>query len=193
MPGRRKGILLPLAGVVVAALVLGGVLGGGAGLLTAEPRGGTAPLAFGDGFPDTGDQYLPGVTLSLIVDEWMKKANSYTCASKPGEPDTWSRAKRWMRCLPPGGDDNRYVEIEYDAADQIRVLKATCRLGTREDACTTLFATMADAALVPQPELRKRAMDWAGKNAASERGTVIGGVRLQAALSPHSMRITPEK
>ncbi|MEO3805959.1 hypothetical protein [Nonomuraea sp. B1E8] len=191
-PPRRKALLLPLAGVVIAALVLGGVLGGAVGMLTTEVRGSTAAPAFTDDFPDVGDQYLPGVTLSLIVEDWMKKANSWTCARKPGNPDTWSRAKQHMRCQPPGDDGRRYVDIEYDAADKIRVVKATCHLGTYEDACTTVFATMADAALVPQPKLRKRARSWAEKNAASERATIIGGLRLQASLSPHALRITPE-
>ncbi|MEV4475893.1 hypothetical protein [Nonomuraea sp. NPDC049504] len=191
-PPAKKGLVLPLAAVTAAALVLGIVLGGGAGWLTTEPRAGTAALTFADDFPDVDDQYLPGVTLTLIVDEWMKKANSYTCTNKPGDPDTWSKAKQWMRCLPPDGQENRYVDIEYDAARRIRVLKATCHLGTRAEACTTLFATMADTALVPQPELRKRAMDWATKNAAGDRGTIIGGIRLQADLSPHSLRLTPE-
>ncbi|MEO3796073.1 hypothetical protein ABGB14_38250 [Nonomuraea sp. B10E15] len=191
-PPRRRALLLPLAGVVIAALVLGGVLGGAVGLLTTEVRASTAAPAFADDFPDVGDQYLPGVTLTLIVDEWMKKANSWTCANRPGNPDTWSMAKQHMRCQPKGDDGRRYVDIEYDAADRIRVVRATCHLGTYEDACTTVFATMADAALVPQPKLRERARSWAQKNAASERATIIGGLRLQASLSPHALRITPE-
>jgi hypothetical protein len=128
----------------------------------------------------------------MIADDWMKKANSWKCASEPGDPDTWSRAEQTMRCEPSGDDGDRYVDIEYDAPDKVKVVKGTCHLGLRTQACTTLFATMADAVFVSQPKSRRSAAAWAKKNADSEEHTIIGGVRLQADLQPHGLRITPE-
>lgn len=189
---RKKGLLLPLIGVLLPALLLGGVLGGVTGLVTTEVPGSTTPPAFAADFPGGDQQYLPSVTLSMIVDDWMKKANSWKCTQEAGDPDAWSRAKRRTTCEPPDGRGDMYVDIEYDSPDKVKVVEATCRLGNYTRACTTLFSTMADAVFIGRPKLRKSVAAWAKKNADSERHTIIGGVRLQANLEPHGLRITPE-
>ncbi|TDD00941.1 hypothetical protein E1292_27410 [Nonomuraea deserti] len=52
----------------------------------------------------------------------------------------------------------------------------------------------AVSAGVPPPlqAVTRSAAAWAKRNADSEEHTIIGGVRLQADLQPHGLRITPE-
>lgn len=192
-PRAKRGLLLPLVGTVIVALLLGGGIGGVVGLLTTEVPGSPKPPAFAADFPGEEHQYLPDLTLAMVVDDWMKKSNSWRCEKEPADPNLWSRAKQVMECEPPDDDDrDMYVHIEYDTDDRIRVLDATCRLGTYHDVCRSLFGTMADIALSPQGELREKAESWARKNAGSEKATIMGGVRLQANLEPNGLRITPE-
>lgn len=189
----KAGFILAVAGTAVAALLVGGLTGWIVGLSTTEVPGSTAAPPFPKGFPTGEHRYLPGVTVSMVADDWLKKANSWKCSDEAADPDIWSRAKRVMRCDPP--DDGLYmsVRIEYDTEKQVRVVDARCNAGTYTQACKSLFTSMADTVFHSREKLRKKAVDWAKKNAASERGTVIGGVRMQARLSPsNSLRVTPE-
>lgn len=189
----KAGFILAVAGTAVAALLVGGLAGWITGLSTTDVPGSTAAPPFPKGFPTGDNQYLPGVTVSVVADDWLKKANSWKCSDEAADPDIWSRAKRVMECEPP--DDRLYmrVRIEYDSDKKVRVVDAKCDVGTYTQACRSLFTSMADTVFHSREKLRKQAVNWAKKNAASERGTVIGGIRIQVELSPsNALRVTPE-
>lgn len=188
----KTGFILALIGTLVATAVLGGIVGGVTGLVTTEPPGSDTPPVFASKFPNGARQYLPKVTLAAVVDDWLKKANAWKCADESAE-DLFSGATKAMECHPPDDDGDMYVNIEYDAPDKVRVVRSTCRLGLKSKACTTLSSTLADAVLAPHgDELRAQAAKWATENAASERVTTIGGIRLEADLdAPAGMSATP--
>ncbi|MEQ4306228.1 hypothetical protein ABNF97_33410 [Plantactinospora sp. B6F1] len=193
VPGRpsKAGFLLALVGTLVAAAVLGGLIGGVTGMVTTEPPGNDSAPPFAAEFPTGERRYMTGVTLALVVEDWLKKANSWVCTDKP-DAEPFSRATKALECTPPGDEGDMRVTVEYDADDKVRVVTSTCRLGLKTKACTTLAATLADTVLTPQgDQLRKQASEWATKNADSERVTTIGGIRLEASLSPHGMTASP--
>lgn len=190
-PRSRSGFVLLTIGTAIAALVLGGIIGGVVGLTTTKPKGENVVPAFAEKFPDADAQYLPGVTLSMIVDDWMKTANKWKCTKDPNVEDLYSRAKAQIKCEPPDDRGDMYVDIEYDADDKIKVVEASCWLGVHTKACKSLAATMADAVLAAQPKLRKKAQKWAEQNAGSERATTIGGIRFEGNLDPNGMQALP--
>jgi hypothetical protein len=97
-----------------------------------------------------------------------------------------------MECTAPGDQKNDvYVNIAYDAEDKVRLATAWCHYKPGANACKTLFGAFADAVLIPQQELRQQGYDWASKNADSDESTVIGGIRFEASLSPHTMDAMP--
>lgn len=188
----RPGFLPALIGTLVAAALLGGIIGWTVGTTTTEPPGSDTPPELAAEFPSGDRQYLPGVTLDLVVDDWLKKANSWQCTDEPADPDNYLGVKRVTECSPDE-DRDMLVRIEYDAEDKIKLVESTCRLGLKTTACTTLAAALAHTVLSPQGnKLRDQAEKWARENVDSERATVIGGVRLQANLQPqHEMTATP--
>ncbi|GAB3138918.1 hypothetical protein [Microbispora hainanensis] len=186
--GRGIGLVI---GLVTAGLLLGGGVGAAAGLGSASPKGSARPPAFSADFPGGDRRYLPGVTVAMISDDWLKKSNKWKCAKKPDKDETSSGAAHRVECEPPDDRGDMSVYIEYDKEDSVRQVAATCWLGLHTVACTSLFSTMADTLLIPRKSLRKQAAGWAKKNADSERSTTIGGVRLEFDLSPHGMTATP--
>ncbi|WP_143737118.1 hypothetical protein [Microbispora sp. GKU 823] len=186
--GRGIGLVI---GMVIAGLLLGGGIGAAVGLGTTSPKGGTTPPAFSAGFPGGDRRYLPGVTVAMIAEDWLKKANKWRCVKDRDAKKVSSGAAQRIECEPPDDRGDMSVDIEYDKEDKIREVEATCWLGLHTTACTSLFSSMADTVMIPQKSLRKKAADWAAKNADSERATSIGGIHLEGDLSPHGMRITP--
>lgn len=191
-PPARSGFLPALIGTLVAAALLGGIIGWTVGTTTTEPPGNDTPPELAAEFPSGDRQCLPGVTLDLVVDDWLKKANSWQCTDEPADPDNYLGVKRVTECSPDE-DREMLVRVEYDAEDKIKLVESTCRRSLKTTACTTLAAALAQTVLSPQgKKLRDQAEKWARENADSERGTVIGGVRLQANLqSGHEMAATP--
>jgi hypothetical protein len=188
----RAGYVLALVGTLVASALVGGLAGGIAGAVSTEPPGIDAPPEFAAEFPTAEKQYLTGVTLDLVVENWMKKVNSFTCAEKDGDAEGRIPSKKVMECRPPDEDDKDYVTVAYDAADKIKSVTTYCGAGLKTISCRTLAGSMADAVLKPQGrQLRDQAWKWAEQNVDSERGTIIGGIRLTASLQPHSMTATP--
>jgi hypothetical protein len=182
-------VLLP-----VLALVLGGLIGAGLGAgiaaATTHRHGPAGPPPLAADFPNASRQYLPGVTVSMISQDWLVKANKWTCGPADNKPA--AGAKKEMECAAPGDQKyDLYVDIAYDAEDKVRLVTAWCNYGPGAHACETLFGTFADAVLIPQKELRKQGYDWASKNADSDESTTIGGVRFEASLSPHNMDAMP--
>ncbi|GAA3729481.1 hypothetical protein GCM10022225_08710 [Plantactinospora mayteni] len=193
VPGRpsKVGFLLGLVGTLVATALLGGLVGGVAGMVTTEPPGNESAPGFAAEFPTGDRQYMTGVTLAAVVEDWMKKSNSWVC-SDTTSPETSGKSGKAMECLPADDDREMYVTIEYDADDKIKLVAGRCRVGLKSTPCTTLAASLADVVLSPQgDQLRKQAEKWATENADSERVTTIGGIRLEASLDPHGMTATP--
>ncbi|MDQ7908251.1 hypothetical protein RB614_27365 [Phytohabitans sp. ZYX-F-186] len=189
----KAGFVLALAGTLVAAALCGGLAGGIGGAASTEPPDSDTPPALAAEFPSGERQYMTGVTLDVVVEDWMKKSNSWTCAEKDADPDGYVQVKKMTECgLPDDEDRDTFVTVGYDAADKIKMVEATCRVGLKTNACTTLASTLADAVLSPQgDELRGQAGKWAKENVDSERATTIGGIRLTASLDPHRMTATP--
>jgi hypothetical protein len=184
-------VVLVTIAALVAGLVVGGISGAVAGSATSEPHGPTAPPPIAADFPNQSKRYMPGVTLAVIAESWLKKGNNWTCA-----PDTESKrssgAKQAMECSPRGDQKyDVYVDIEYDAENQIRWIKAACHYDPGAKYCNTFFANLGDALFDKQPELAKQASDWGGKNVDSDSSTVIGGIYLETKLSPHYMNAAP--
>ncbi|MEO3924200.1 hypothetical protein ABGB07_10120 [Micromonosporaceae bacterium B7E4] len=188
----KAGFLLALVGTLVATAVLGGLVGGIAGMVTTEPPGNDSAPQFAAEFPTAERQYMTGVTLAVVAEDWMKKSNSWVCTDAT-TPETSERSRKTMECRPPDDDEREmYVTIEYDADDKIKLVGGRCRAGLKSKPCTTLAASLADAVLSPQgDQLRGQAEKWATENADSERVTTIGGIRLEASLDPHGMTATP--
>ena len=190
-PGR---VLLVLA--VVLSLVLCGITGAGSGwvtgTLTTNPELLSALPPTDADFPTADRRYLPGVKVGVVVEDWMKKANSYTCAPPDPPGRTLSEAKQRLECLAPG--DLKWdltVDIEFDDETHVRYVRADCEFKPGAKACSSLFATMADALLSGNAELRKQAFDWAEKNADTDNSTTIGGIRFSVKLEPHSIVAEP--
>jgi len=193
---RRDSLVAPVIGIVLGCGAVGALAGFVLAVVTApQPVGPSAPPAIPADFPNAEKRYLPGVTVSRIADDWMKKANSYTC--KPHEVPATNveegRAPKELECSAPGDAKwDLYTSIEYDDEKHVRAVEAHCHYGPGSVACSSLFATMADA-IFTDPELRKRAATWAEKNADADNETVIGGVRFRSSLeNPHSLRAMPE-
>jgi len=187
----KAGFVLATVGAAVVALLCGGAVGGGAGFFTTEPEGSETAQPFPDNFPHGDQQYLRGVTVKLVVDEWLKKANDWECESRePREINGRNADVMW--CNPPGdASSDMHVTIVYEADDKVREVDATCWEGVGAKPCEALFSTMADTVFVPQESLRGKAADWAAKNGGTERFTVIGDIRLEANLDPNGMRAIP--
>ncbi|MBB4958836.1 hypothetical protein [Micromonospora polyrhachis] len=197
VPKRSSGpgkVLLVLA--VVVSLGLCGLVGGGAGwvtgTMTTNPEELTALPSVDADFPTGDRRYLPGVKVATVVEDWMKKANSYNC-SPPDEPSrTISEASQRLECMAPG--DLKWdltVDIEFDDETHVRYVRADCEFKPGSKACTSLFATMADALLRDNAELRKQAYEWAEKNAETDNVTAIGGIRFKVSLEPRSIVAEP--
>lgn len=193
-PRPAKTSFVPLVvGTAVAALVLGGLAGGVVGLVTTAPAGSATAPPFTERFPTGERQYLPGVTVALIADDWLTKTQGWNCVQDAKARDLFSRAKQRMECRPRGdAESEMFVSIEYDADDKVKVVSAACHAGTRSPLCRDLFAELAGTLLNSQPEFREQAEQWARRNTASEKATTIGGVRLETNLDPNGLRATPE-
>jgi len=190
-PGKALLVLAVVVPLVLCGLV-GAVSGGVTGTLTTSPEGPSGVPSIDADFPNADRRYLPGVKVAIVVEDWMKKANSYTCA--PPEPPgrTLSEAKQRLECEAPG--DLKYdlsVDIEFDDETHVRYVRADCDFKPGAKACSSLFATMADALLSENAELRKQAFDWAEKNADTDNVTAIGGIRFSVSLEPHSITAEP--
>ncbi|MGW4502222.1 hypothetical protein ACWENR_26890 [Micromonospora sp. NPDC004336] len=190
-PGR---VALVLA-VVVALLLCGlaGALAGGvAGTLSADPAGPTAPPSMDADFPSADRRYLPGVRVATIADGWLRKSNSYTCAPADRPARTVSEAAQRLECTAPGALKwDLTVDIEFDGETQVRYVRADCALKRGAKVCGSLFATMADALLSQDAELRRQAYEWAAKNAETDEVTTIGGIRFSVRLEPRSITAEP--
>jgi hypothetical protein len=182
------------AGFVLALVctLVGGLVGGLAGTASTEPPGIDTPPPFAAEFPTGERRYLKGVTLDWVVEDWMKRANSWTCTEQNRGPDGLLAAERSTRCTPADNRGEMYVTVGYDAADKVVSVQGTCSLGLKTKACTSLSAALVGRVLSPQgQQVRDQAFKWAEQNADSERTTIIGGVRLSASLDPHGMTATP--
>lgn len=167
-------------------------VGGEVGLATTEPEGSETAPAFPAEFPKGDQQYMAGVTVTLVSDTWLKKANSWTCAEDPDVDGLYSGAKRQMVCRPRGrAEVDMDVSIEYDEENKVKVVQARCRLGTDDPVCTSLFSTMAHTLLSSKGDVAEEAAKWARENAGSENVTTIGGIRFEANLEPNGLRATP--
>lgn len=189
----RRGVPAVL---LVALTVLAGLLvGGGGGALiasaTTKPHGPSAPGRLPNDFPNNKQWYLPGVTVGLVADKWLKKINKWTCEPwTQNEP--LSGAKSWLACTAPGS--LKYdvgVDIEYDDKTHVRLVSADCHLGPGTQYCTALFANLAWAVLNSQPALKKKGQDWGAKNADADATTAIGGVQFTTQLEPHGITALP--
>jgi hypothetical protein len=189
----KAGFALALVGTLVATALVGGIGGGIAGLGSTEPPGNDTPPQLAAEFPTSERQYLPGVTLDLVIEDWMKKANSFKCSEKDGDSDAYLEAKKVAECSAPDDEDREIVvTVMYDAADKVKLVEASCRVGLKTEACTTTAGSLADTVLSPQgKQLRDQAAKWAEQNVDSERATTVGGIRLTASLDPHRMTATP--
>lgn len=197
-PARTGSSLVAQLIVTILVCALPGALGGFvlANVTAPDPQGPTAPPAIPANFPNKENRILPGVTVSMVADEWLKQANSYTCeeTEPPGGGVDKSMAPHAMECSAPGDAKyDLYVDIAYDNENEVREVEATCNYDPGAIACSSLFANLADLAFVAQPELRKKAADWAEKHTDTDDTTVLGGVRLIMSLEhPHSLRVIPE-
>ncbi len=189
-PPRRRGFLPLAVGAVVVALLCGGAVGAGAGLLTSEPDGSATVPPFPAAFPHGDQQFLAGVTVPLVVDDWLKHTNKWTCEAMDQREIDDRRADVQM-CRPPRDGGDLHVIIVYEAADKVREIEATCWEDIGAKACKVLFSTMADTVFVPQRGLREQASEWSVDNEGAERSTVIGEIRLETRLDPNALRITP--
>jgi len=189
----KAGFVLALVGTVVVTGLLGGCIGWATGLATTEPPGIDTPPPLPAEFPAAEMQYLRGVTVALIADDWLKKANGWNCEKPEPGVNRFNPTKFMMDCRPRGDAElDMRVSIEYDADDKVKLVNAKCNLGVNNETCTSLFASMAHTVLTPQgEELQQQAEKWATENASTERSTVIGGVRLEANLDPNGMEATP--
>ncbi|MEU8061273.1 hypothetical protein [Microbispora bryophytorum] len=191
---RRTGtavFVLVTAGTLIAALALGGLVGGAAGLATTEPVTDAPAPSFPQRFPTGKQRYLPKVTLNMVAVNWLQAANSWRC-TRSAASDPLTGAKMGMICRP--GDATRLhmsVYIWYDGPDKVVSVKARCDLGVGSKPCTSLFSMMADTLLSPDRTLRGQAEVWAGKNADKAAVTAIGGVRLETSARPHTMEAVP--
>lgn len=180
--------------LIVGALCVGGVFGGGiggaVGLATTEPNGPSAPPSMAAQFPNTAHHYLPGVKASDITDKWLKEANKWTCA--PSDFPL-KRTKEQVDCEPTDSLKNYvYVTVDFDDDDHVTSVRAKCRLKPGANACQSLFGTMADALFLNQPDFRQEAHDWARENADTDNAKAFGGILLQVSLEPHEMIATPQ-
>jgi hypothetical protein len=189
-PARRY----PIRTITIGALLIGGLLGAGVGtgtgLAVPQPHGPSAPPAFGAGFPNGDQRFLPGVTVSLIATKWLERDNKWTCEEN-NKPQFG--AVHQLDCTAPG--NQKYdvnVDIDYDDETHVRAVSASCSYRPGAEACRSLFANVANIVLYSQADLRKQGEDWASKNVDTDNDTVIGGVRLDAKLEPHYLHITPE-
>ncbi|REF37850.1 hypothetical protein [Thermasporomyces composti] len=181
-----------LVGTLVAAILAGAAVGGQVGLTVTEPEGSKTPHPVPAAFPRGDQQYLRGVTVTLVSDSWLVKANSWTCADDPDVDGLYSGAKRKMVCWPRGdAEDDMDVAIEYDEENKVKVVRARCRLGTDNPVCTSLFASMAHTLLSSQKDVASEGETWAKENAGSEEITTIGGIRFAFNLEPNGLEATP--
>ncbi|GAB3159202.1 hypothetical protein [Microbispora hainanensis] len=185
---RRRGtavFALVTAGVLIAALALGGVAGAAVGLATTEPVTDDRAPSFPGRFPSEKQRYLPKVTVNMVAGNWLQAANAWRCArSTATDPVTGATMNTICR---PGDASRMSVSIWHDGPDKVLSVKARCDLGVGSKACTSLFAMMADTLLSPDPTLRAQAESWAKKNAVKAAVTSVGGVRLETAVRPHTM------
>jgi hypothetical protein len=193
-PAGRARLPLVLA-VVVPLLLCGGVgavAGGVAATSTTDPVGPTAPPSADADFPSTERRYLPGVKAATVVREWMTKTNSYACDPPEKPTRTVSEAAQLQQCTAPGNlRGDLTVSVEFDDETRVRYVRADCAFKPGAKVCVSLFATMADALLSGNPELRQQAYDWAEKNAESDNVTTIGGIRFTVDLQPRSLTAEP--
>lgn len=187
----RSGVILLTVGLAVIALLCGGTLGGGTGWLTGKPDGSETVPPFAEDFPRGEQQYMQGVTVSLVADDWLIKSNKWECEDR-SEEDTDLGRVDYKTCRPPGdASSDMSVTIHSQGEDKVREVDATCWEGVGSKACKSLFSTLADTVFIPQDNLRKQASDWAAKNSGTERFTTIGHIRLEANLEPNGMRAIP--
>jgi len=191
-PGGAVTILL-----ILGAVIVGGVLGGGPGAvaayLTTQPDGPTAPPVMLPEFPDAARRYLPDLTVAGLADDWLEKANGYKCS--PSDITTRrSQAKNLMSCTTTeAGLSSMDVDIEYDGDAQIQYVSVRCGHKPGSNYCKTLFAGLGDALFFRRRELAKQAAEWAGKNVDGDNiNTSIGGVRLSVDLGSHSITAIPD-
>lgn len=188
----RSLFVLALVGAVLVMALVGGLIGWIVGVTTTEPPGIEDPPEFAAEFPTSDIVYLPGVTIALVVDEWLKDANNWKCEPPKEGEELFSGAAKAIDCEPPDDDVFASVHIEFDADDKVRLVRSRCSEGLNSNVCITLASSLAHTVLTPQGEAaRNEAEKWAKENAASERVTVISGVRLEAGLDPQVMEATP--
>jgi hypothetical protein len=189
-PGRRRPTQVLVALAVMGGLIVGGALGAVCARLTAtavsEPTGPQAPPPIDADFPNEEQNFLPGVTVDLIAQRWLK-AKGYTCAVG-GSYGNVSGARHRMLCELPGSlSFSQEVLIEYDDDTHVRRATGRCELRPGASPCRTLFADLAYTLLHSDTALRDQARDWAGKNVDTDNSTTIGGVRFQVSLEPHTL------
>ncbi|MGW0435152.1 hypothetical protein ACWDV4_21760 [Micromonospora sp. NPDC003197] len=190
-PGKVLLVLAVVVSLVLSGLV-GAVVGGVTGTLTTGPEGPSALPSTDASFPTVERRYLPGVKVSTVTEEWLKKANSYTCTPPDSGRRTISEAAKQLQCEPPG--NLKYamsVGIEFGDEAQVRYVRADCWLKPGSKVCVSLFATFADALMYGNTELRKQAYEWAEKNAETDNVTTIGGIRFTVRLEPRSIVAEP--
>ncbi|HYZ01262.1 MAG TPA: hypothetical protein VFA92_07185 [Candidatus Binatia bacterium] len=190
-PRQAQGWLLlaVLAGVAVLVGLLGGSI---AGRATVKAHGPSAAPGFADGFPNVSQSYLRGVTLAAISQQWLQRGHSFTCEANPSHRAESGRAKHKLSCSAPGNLDlDVYVDISYDDESHVSGVQAYCRLGPGKPYCRSMFADFGHQLLRGQPDLQKRAEDWARQNVDNDSSTVIGAVRLATSLDPPSISAVP--
>ncbi|NBE79570.1 hypothetical protein [Micromonospora rubida] len=190
-PGKALLVLAVVAPLVLCGLV--GVLSGGiVATSTTDPVGPSALPSTDADFPSVDRRYLPGVKVATVVEDWLKKTNSYTCTPPERPSRTLSEAPQRQGCTAPGNLRWKLsVDVEFDDETHVRHVRGDCVFKPGAKVCASLFATMADAVLSGNPELRKQAYEWAEKNAEADNVTTIGGVRFTIKLEPRSITAEP--
>lgn len=183
--------LCALLGLCVGGV--GGVVAGHttAKLATPDPLGPTALPELPEKFPATDDMYLPGVTVSFITKDFLRQAK-WICETRPPNPKRYGgEASLFTSCHAPQSSRLR-VHLWHDGEAKVRTVVATCPSSTGFTPCRTLVSAIAELTVVGQPDLATRAAAWAADNVDRDATTVIGEVRLVAALEPlHEMAVVP--
>lgn len=188
-PGKVVAVLIAVGALLLCACP-GAIFGSVAGEIRIEPTGPTVPPAMAADFPGGDQRYLPGVTVTALAEDWLKKENSYTCAAA-AKAQT-SGAKQRLECEGPGDLSTEVsVAIEYDDDTHVRYVEAVCRFDPGANYCKSLFSGVGYKVFEDKPELRQQAEDWGAKNVDSDNVTTIGGVMFAVSLSPNKFTAMP--
>ncbi|WP_157631296.1 hypothetical protein [Catelliglobosispora koreensis] len=176
---------LTIAVMVAVSLVVGVVTGVVAAKIgEPPPKGPALPLAVAAGFPTAGRAYLPGVTVSLITQDWLGKA-AWTC-DVPEPAGYLNAAQQRTLCVAPALSPMS-VTVLHDGS-KVRSVSASCRHPLGSTICTTLYSAAAELVFTTIPEHRASAAGWAAGNATLDANTTIGGIRLITDLSARHIR-----